>query len=100
MLRYFAENNINVEISEEDEKLLKENTYDFLAVSYYSSKMVDSTVNKLKPFDGLQNPNLKPTPWEWRADELGFYNCLSQLLYLQLSTVQFIFCLSSIKITS
>lgn len=79
MLRYFAENNINVEISEEDEKLLKENTYDFLAVSYYSSKMVDSTVNKLKPFDGVQNPNLKPTPWEWRADELGFYNCLSQL---------------------
>ena len=26
-----------------------------------------------------QNPYLKPTPWEWRADPLGFYNCLNQL---------------------
>ena len=25
-----------------------------------------------------QNPNLEPTPWEWRMDPLGFYNCLSQ----------------------
>ena len=32
----------------------------------------------MKPFDTCQNPYLDPTPWEWRADPLGFYNCLSQ----------------------
>lgn len=35
-------------------------------------------MNKYKPFDGTQNPNLKPTPWEWRMDPLGFYSCLCQ----------------------
>lgn len=33
----------------------------------------------MKPFEGEQNPYLKPTPWEWRADSLGLYNTLSQL---------------------
>lgn len=51
---------------------------DFLAVSYYYSKIVDSDRNTMEPFDGEQNPYLKPTPWEWRADPLGLYNCLSQ----------------------
>ena len=51
---------------------------DFLAVSYYYSKIVDSDKNTMNPFDGEQNPFLKPTPWEWRADPLGLYNCLSQ----------------------
>ena len=45
---------------------------DFLAVSYYYSKIVDSDKNTMKPFDGEQNPFLKPTPWEWRADPLVY----------------------------
>ncbi|MCF0111527.1 MAG: glycoside hydrolase family 1 protein [Erysipelotrichaceae bacterium] len=77
-LRYFEENNIHVEVSAEDEQLLRENPMDFLAISYYNSKIVDSTKNTIKAFDGSQNPYLKPTPWEWRADPLGFYNSLSQ----------------------
>ena len=77
-LRYFADNGIEVHVQPEDEILLRENTMDFLAISYYSSKIVDSDVNTMAPFDGSQNPNLKPTPWEWRADPLGFYNSISQ----------------------
>lgn len=77
-LRYFEENGIDLKIEEGDEELLKNNTMDYLAVSYYSSKVVDSTKNTMKPFDGEQNPHLEPTPWEWRADPLGLYNCLSQ----------------------
>ena len=50
----------------------------FLAISYYYSRIVDSTKNGMTPFEGEQNPYLEPTPWEWRADPLGFYNCLSQ----------------------
>ena len=77
-LRYFKDNDIHLNIQEQDKKLLKPYTMDFLAVSYYYSKIVDSDKNTMKPFDGEQNPFLKPTPWEWRADPLGLYNCLSQ----------------------
>ena len=78
-LRYFEENHINLKVQQGDEELLRNNKMQFLAMSYYSSKIVDSTKDSVKPFEGQQNPYLKPTPWEWRADPLGFYNALSQL---------------------
>ena len=77
-LRYFKENNISIQMEEGDEELLKENPMQLLAISYYYTKIVDSTKNTIKAFDGSQNPYLKPTPWEWRADPLGLYNSLSQ----------------------
>ncbi|AMC93959.1 beta-glucosidase [Erysipelothrix larvae] len=77
-LRYFAEHNIDLQIHEGDLELIQKNTMSFLGISYYSSKVVDSTVNTIKAFDGSQNQYLKPTPWEWRADPLGLYNSLSQ----------------------
>lgn len=77
-LRYFKENNIHIHMEDGDEEVLKNNPMDFMAISYYYSRIVDSTKNTMAAFDGEQNPNLEPTPWEWRADPLGFYNCLSQ----------------------
>ena len=77
-LRYFEENGIDLKVQPGDEELLKNNKMQFLAISYYSSKIVDSTKDTIKAFEGSQNPYLKPTPWEWRADPLGFYNSLSQ----------------------
>jgi len=78
MIRYFDEHNIHLEISQEDEELLKNNKMDFLALAYYSSKVIDSTRNKFTQFDVTLNPNLEPTPWEWRVDAKGLYNCLCQ----------------------
>lgn len=77
-LRYFREKNITLQIHEDDENVIRNNPMDFLAVSYYYSKIVDAQKNTMEPFDGEQNPYLEPTPWEWRADPLGLYNCLSQ----------------------
>lgn len=77
-LRYFNENNIDLKIEEGDLDLLKNNTMDYLAISYYSSSIVDSTKDTMAPFKNSLNPNLEPTPWEWRMDPLGFYNSLSQ----------------------
>lgn len=77
-LRYFKENKINIVMEEEDLELLKNNKMQFLAISYYSTKIVDSTKNTMKADDLEQNPYLEPTPWDWRMDPLGFYNCLSQ----------------------
>lgn len=78
-LHYFEEKGIHLDITPEEEQLLKENTLEFLAISYYYTRICDSTKNSMKPFEGEQNPYLKPTPWEWRADPLGLYNTLSQL---------------------
>ena len=77
-LRYFNEKNIDLKIEEGDLDLLKNNTMDYLAISYYSSSIVDSTKDTMAPFKNSLNPNLEPTPWEWRMDPLGFYNSLSQ----------------------
>lgn len=77
-LRYFEENNIHIVSEEGDDEVLKNNTMEFLAVSYYYSRIIDASKNTMDPTSALQNPNLQPTPWEWRMDPLGFYNCLSQ----------------------
>lgn len=77
-LRYFQEHNVNIVMEDGDEDIIKHNPMEFLALSYYSSRMVDAEKNSMEPLDTLQNPYLKPTPWEWRMDPLGLYNCLSQ----------------------
>lgn len=77
-LRYFEEKQFQLALPAEDLALLKGYTMDFMGLSYYSSKVVDSDVNTMEPFDASQNPHLKPTPWEWRADPLGFYHSISQ----------------------
>ena len=77
-LRYFKERNINIQMEDGDEEVIRNNTMEFLAISYYYSRVVDSDKNDMTPMQAEQNPNLQPTPWEWRMDPLGFYNCLSQ----------------------
>lgn len=77
-IRFFEENGWDIKMEAGDEKLIRNNKQDFLAISYYSSKVIDSSCCGMDPKDVIQNPNLKPTPWEWRMDPLGFYNCLSQ----------------------
>ncbi len=78
ILRYFEENDIDLNIQEGDLEILKNNEMDFLALSFYYTNVIDSTKNAYKPFDSSQNPYLEPTIWEWRMDPLGFYNSLSQ----------------------
>lgn len=80
MLRYFKENNINFEISEEDKRILRENTSDFLAFSYYYSRTVDSEKNTMDAASITENPYLagKSNDWGWTIDPLGFYNAMSQ----------------------
>lgn len=77
-LKYFADQGFKVVLEEGDEALLKNNVMDFLAVSYYSSKVISAETNTMDTRTFEQNPHLEPTPWEWRMDPLGFYNCLSQ----------------------
>ena len=77
-LNYFNDKNIELDITQNEMKLINENRMDFLAISYYYSRMVDSTKNKMQPADNLQNPNLKQSSWGWAIDPQGLYNTLSQ----------------------
>lgn len=80
ILRYFEEHKLKIDISEYEKELLKNNTLDFLAISYYFSQMV--SVDQSKEFStsyasSKKNPYIDVTPWGWSIDPKGFYNCIS-----------------------
>lgn len=77
-LNYFEDNDIKLDTTHDELQLIKENPMDFLAISYYYSRMVDASKNKLHPSDDLQNPNLDRSDWGWAIDPKGLYNTLSQ----------------------
>ncbi|MDR3302886.1 MAG: 6-phospho-beta-glucosidase [Treponema sp.] len=77
MRRFFADNNITLELGADDEKILAANTVDFVSFSYYSSSTVATdpavTANMTSGnlFGGVQNPHLKSSDWGWQIDPLG-----------------------------
>ncbi|MDN2453328.1 glycoside hydrolase family 1 protein [Lactobacillus sp. UCMA15818] len=75
---YFADHQIKLAITADEMKVICDNHMDFLGISYYYSKMVDSTKNKYEVNDTSSNPNLDANPWGWAIDPQGLYNTLSQ----------------------
>jgi 6-phospho-beta-glucosidase len=74
--KMFERMDITLEIEEGDEKLLKENTVDFISFSYYASRLTsaDPKVNQETEgnvFATLKNPYLKASEWGWQIDPLG-----------------------------
>jgi len=73
--RYFRENNINIVMEKDDEKVLKMGCVDFYTFSYYSSNCVSAGENKDKSDGnvsaGLKNPYLKASSWDWQIDPKG-----------------------------
>ncbi|MGN1406072.1 MAG: family 1 glycosylhydrolase, partial [Erysipelotrichaceae bacterium] len=69
---------INLTISEEDKKVLKEGTVDFISFSYYSSRCVSSDPEICRNnargnavFASVKNPYLQASEWGWQIDPLG-----------------------------
>ena len=83
--KVWKEDQVNVEFSEEEIKLIKENTVDFLSFSYYRSTTFDRDVNLKVDTGGLtcrDNPYLKdkaPQPWGWAVDPVGLRYTLNVL---------------------
>lgn len=75
---YFCDHGVELDITDEEMSLIKNNPMDFLGISYYYSQMVDSTKNKYRPADTTPNPHLQANPWGWAIDPQGLYNTLSQ----------------------
>lgn len=75
MLRYFEENNIHVPMTTDDLNVIKNNTADFVAFSYYSSRMVSAET----PDEELLNPVLDKSIWDWSIDPISFRTVFNTL---------------------
>jgi 6-phospho-beta-glucosidase len=67
---------ITIEMEAGDEKLLKENTVDFISFSYYSSRLTSANPIEAEQTEGnvfatLKNPYLEASDWGWQIDPLG-----------------------------
>lgn len=74
-LHYFKEQGVKLEVKPDDLILIKENTLDFLAISYYNSNVVSAKKNTMAIGDAQQNPYLEANPWGWTINPLGLYDC-------------------------
>lgn len=81
--RYFQENNISFEVTEEDKLALK-NTVDFISISYYSSDCATAHPENAGTTRGnivfsVKNPCLKLSDWGYQIDPIGLRYILNQL---------------------
>ncbi len=67
--RYFDDRNIHIEFGKDDTKML-ENTADFMAMSYYYTRIADAeSVNRVKT--AYDNPYIESSDWGWGIDPIG-----------------------------
>ncbi|QLG40259.1 family 1 glycosylhydrolase [Paenibacillus sp. E222] len=83
MNRYFEENGIKLVKEPEDDAIIKDNTVDFIAFSYYMTY-----IGKYDPNDNsnsgmlvsqVKNPHLEVTEWGWPIDPIGLRVALNRL---------------------
>ena len=82
--RFFEENNIKLELHDGDEKVLRENTVDYIAFSYYSSRLTSADPEKNTETEGnvfstMKNPYLQASEWGWQIDPLGLRITMNEI---------------------
>lgn len=81
--KYFEREGINFEITDEDLQVLKENTADFVSLSYYNSRCVRADgkgeASGGNVFSSAKNPYLECSQWGWPIDPLGLRITLNAL---------------------
>ena len=84
-LKMLEREGIDVGMTAEDERILAENTVDFISFSYYSSRCTagdpDSVggVAEGNAFAGVENPYVRTSDWGWVIDPLGFRITINDL---------------------
>ncbi|MGC3995533.1 MAG: glycoside hydrolase family 1 protein [Propionicimonas sp.] len=82
---YCAEHGIELQISDADAALLAENVSDYLAISYYVTRVIGANRASILDSTGwnvlgdLPNPHLPSTRWGWQIDPTGFELALLKL---------------------
>ncbi|EFJ1800896.1 glycoside hydrolase family 1 protein [Escherichia coli] len=76
MLRFFRENMIELDITEQDREHLKTNTVDFISFSYYNSGCASTDDEIIEKSRGnilsmISNPLLPSSEWGWTIDATG-----------------------------
>lgn len=70
--RYFREKNIELDVTEEELALLASYPMDYLAFSYYYTKINNAKTDDLdNMFLKSTNPHLKSSEWGWEIDPIG-----------------------------
>jgi 6-phospho-beta-glucosidase ascB len=70
------------EITPEDETILKENTVDFISLSYYMTRTVSKDNGKIEYSNysyTVPNPYIEESDWGWPIDPLGFRTTLNEI---------------------
>lgn len=84
-LKYIESLGVKLDIKENDLKILKENTVDFLTFSYYSTGVTTKDPDLLgnltqgNMMEGVKNPFIKASDWGWQIDPIGLRIKLNQL---------------------
>ena len=83
IFKYFKDNNINFEITSEDEKVLLEGKVDYVSISYYMSHVAEYNENSKEitvAFDSpIKNEYLELSEWDWPIDPIGLRISLEKL---------------------
>ena len=82
--RFLERKGIVLEMGPEDEKILKDNTVDFIAFSYYASRLTSADPNVGASTGGnviksLRNPHLQVSEWGWQIDPQGLRITMNSL---------------------
>lgn len=81
--RMFEESNIKIVKEDGDDEILKNNTVDFIAFSYYMSMVATTDKNYEKAsgnlVSGNKNPYLKASDWGWQIDPEGLRISLNDM---------------------
>ena len=80
---YWKKNDIHIKFEDNDEKILKEGTVDFVSFSYYMTTCTTVQNDKEKTkgnwVEGVKNPYLESTEWGWQIDPVGLRYALTEL---------------------
>lgn len=81
--RYFRDHNVTIDLTPEDEVLLKKGKVDFYSFSYYQSHCVSVDPDILRKAGnmsfGIPNPYLKASDWGWVVDPKGLRYYLNEV---------------------
>ncbi|WP_312426649.1 glycoside hydrolase family 1 protein [Lacrimispora sp.] len=83
--KLFKDNNLNIEMEEGDEDIIKSYPIDFISFSYYRSRVISAEsmepaeVIDTKSLEGVVNPYLPKTGWGWSVDPDGLRLALQEL---------------------
>ncbi|RKT33281.1 6-phospho-beta-glucosidase [Microbacterium sp. AG1240] len=82
--RFWRENGIDVVMEPDDERILAENTVDFLSFSYYMTLVSAVEPEKYGAtggnlFSTVKNPHLETSEWGWHLDPIGLRIALTDL---------------------